>query len=78
MQFWTASVLLAFAANAVMAAPSPVVDMDDMDDMGENPGYYNCSWYYNTGILLRKERLIVEELQSKNNRDAYYLKLSVN
>ncbi|PHH52019.1 hypothetical protein CFIMG_008488RA00001 [Ceratocystis fimbriata CBS 114723] len=44
MQFWTASVLLAFAANAVMAAPSPV-DLDDMGmDMGENPGYYGCHW----------------------------------
>ncbi|KAL2886813.1 hypothetical protein HOO65_060643 [Ceratocystis lukuohia] len=69
MQFWTASVLLAFAANAVMAAPSPAVDSDDMD-MGEN-GYYNCNWYYGTDVCMcTNERLIVEELEFKNNRDA--------
>ncbi|PHH51154.1 hypothetical protein CFIMG_007251RA00001 [Ceratocystis fimbriata CBS 114723] len=61
MQFWTASVLLAFAANAVMAAPSPGVDMDDMD-MGEN-GYYDCDWYHGTDVCMctnvRGNRVVV-------------------
>ncbi|KAL2889107.1 hypothetical protein HOO65_030608 [Ceratocystis lukuohia] len=69
MQFWTATVLLAFAANAVMAAPSPVVDMGDMDmDMGEN-GYYDCDWYHGTDVCMCTN-LIVQEPESKNNRGA--------